>query len=124
MKYIEPTQKHSKCAYRALTLSGLSLLAAILNTIILPFILSPIALILSHLSKGRTKSKHISAQSATAIAIFSLILHIVLLSVKAFALWQNGSIMDDLNSTTQTLYNMSFEEYTDTVMEQMGISFE
>lgn len=124
MKYLEPTQKHSKCAYRALTLSGLSLLAAILNTIILPFILSPIALILSHLSKGRTKTKHISAQSATALAVFSLILHIFLLTIKAVALWQNGSIMDDLNSTTQTLYNMSFEEYTDAVMEQMGISFE
>lgn len=121
MKYVELEPKHSKCAYRALTISGLSFVAAILNTIILPFILSPIAIILSHLSKGRLKEKHISAQAATVIAILSLILHIVLLGMKFFTFYQNGILMDDLNSATQTLYNETFEEYTNDILEELGI---
>ena len=75
MEYVKSETKHSKTAYSALTVSGISFVSAILGVFFMPFILSPIALILSHLSKGRLKVRHFAAQAATVVAILAFILN-------------------------------------------------
>ncbi len=124
MNYVQPESKHAKCAYRALTLSGISFFAAILNTLFLPFILSPIALIFSHLSKGRLKSKHIAAQAATVISILALIVNIVMIGFNFYRFQYDESFKNELNEASQALYGISFEQYEKDLLSSLGLEYE
>lgn len=124
MKYVKPDSKHSKCAYRALTLSGISFFSAILNTVFLPFIFSPLAIIFSHLSRGRVKGKHIAAQAATVIAIISLIINIALTGLTIYRFGHDDAFKKELDEASQTLYGISFEKYTSELLNQIGVRLE
>ena len=122
MEYIKPEYKHSKTAYRALTLSGISLLSAFLSVVFLPFILSPIAMIMSHLSKGRTKSKHRAAQAATVLAIIALIVNSVIIGYSVNKFKNDPEYRAKLDSVVQSLYGMSLDEYTNSLLNDLGVT--
>ena len=86
MEYTDIKAKHSKTAYRALTISGISFVSAILGAFFLPPILSPIAMIISHLSKGRLKTRHFAAQAATVVAIIAFIINSVMIGFSLYRL--------------------------------------
>lgn len=124
MNYIQNDYRHSKTAYRALTISGISLVSAALNTILLPFILSPIALIFAHLSKGRTKSGHFAAKAASVLAVLALILNSLIIGYTIHKFVNDDEYKAKINSTFTQMYGMTMEEYTAQALQSAGISID
>ena len=122
MDYVNPESKHSKTAYRALTLSGISFLSAALSIVFIPFILSPVAMILSHLSKGRMKTRHIAAQAATVIAILSLILNCAVIGFTVYKVYTDPVYKSRLNVAFERMCGMSIDEYNELIMNDLRIS--
>lgn len=122
MNYVNPESKHSKTAYRALTISGISILSALLSVFFLPFILSPIAMILSHLSKGRLKTRHIAAQAATVIAVIALILNTAIVGVTLYKFNTDPVYKARLNVVFERMYGVTVDEYTETILNDLKLT--
>lgn len=122
MKYVEQQAKHSKTAYRALTLSGISLVSAALSVVFLPFILSPLAIIFSHLSKGRLKTKHFAAQAATVIAILALILNTAIIGITVYRYKYDPVYRANIESIFVASTGMTVDEYTNYLLETSGVT--
>ena len=114
MEYVKSEAKHSKTAYRALTFSGVSFLSAVLGIPFLPFILSPIAMIFSHLSKGRLKTRHFAAQAASVIAVLAILLNIAMVGFTVYRYQTDPAVRNKVNSIMESYYGMTMEEYTET----------
>lgn len=122
MNYVQNDYRHTKTAYRALTLSGIALVSAALSTVILPFVLSPIALIFAHLSKGRTKSKHFAARAASVMAILALILNFLIIGFTIYKFNHDEAYRAKIDSLFVQMYGVTMEEYTNQALEAAGIS--
>ena len=122
MNYVPNDYRHTKTAYRALTLSGISLVSAALSTVILPFVLSPIALIFAHLSKGRTKAKHFAANAATIMAVLALILNCFIIGHTIHKFNTDAKYREEINSFFVQMYGMTMEEYTTQMLQSAGIT--
>ena len=122
MNYVQNDYRHTKTAYRALTLSGIALISAALSTVILPFVLSPIALIFAHLSKGRTKSKHFAARAASVMAILALILNFLIIGFTIYKFNHDEAYRAKIDSLFVQMYGVTMEEYTNQALEAAGIS--
>ncbi|MBP5529000.1 MAG: hypothetical protein J6X80_03020 [Lachnospiraceae bacterium] len=121
MEYVKSEAKHSKTAYSALTLSGLSFVSAALGVFFFPFILSPIAMIISHLSKGRLKARHFAAQAATVVAVLALILNCGMMALGVYKFKTDPEIRNRYNAIMQEMYGISFDEYLQSVKEEFSI---
>lgn len=122
MEYVKPETKHTKLAYRALTISGLSFLGAILQTIFLPFILSPLAIIFSFISKGRLKSKHVAAKAATIVAIAAFILNLGVISLDIYRFENDAHYRAQINATSVMLYGITMDQAIEQLLETYGVS--
>ncbi|MCR5848864.1 MAG: hypothetical protein K6G75_12230 [Lachnospiraceae bacterium] len=122
MDYVNCEQKHSKTAYRALTVSGISFVSAIFGIVFIPFILSPVALIFSHLSKGRLKSKHIAAQAATVVAILALLVNVFMIGLGIYKFKTDPVVRQKINETMESMYGMSLDEYTEMIIDETRIT--
>ena len=109
MNYVQNDYRHTKTAYRALTLSGIALISAALSTVILPFVLSPIALIFAHLSKGRTKSKHFAARAASVMAILALILNFLIIGFTIYKFNHDEAYRAKIDSLFVQMYGVTIE---------------
>lgn len=116
MDYVKPETKHFKSAYTALTISGLSFLSAIMNTVFFPFILSPIAIILSALSRGRLKEKHFAAQAATVIAIIAMILNVLLMGFTLYRYQTDTVYRVAQNAQFKEMYGITIDEAVDNII--------
>ena len=121
MEYIKSETKHSKTAYSALTVSGISFVSAILGVFFMPFILSPIALILSHLSKGRLKVRHFAAQAATVVAILAFILNCGMIAFGIYKIQNDPTVRGKYDAVMQEMYGMTLDEYTQSVKDEFMI---
>ena len=121
MEYVKSEAKHSKTAYSALTVSGLSFLSAVLGLSLFPFILSPIAMIISHLSKGRMKVRHFAAQAATLVAILAFIINGGMIALGVYKFKTDPQVRNRYNTVMQEMYGMSFDEYLANVKEEISI---
>ena len=119
MEYVKSEAKHSKTAYRALTFSGVSFLSAVP---FLPFILSPIAMIFSHLSKGRLKTRHFAAQAASVIAVLAIILNLAMTAFTIYRYQNDPAVHNKINSIMESYYGMTMEEYTETLLNETRIT--
>ena len=122
MEYVKSEVKHSKTAYRALTFSGVSFLSAVLGIPFLPFILSPIAMIFSHLSKGRLKTRHFAAQAASVIAVLAIILNLAMTAFTIYRYQNDPAVHNKINSIKESYYGMTMEEYTETLLNETRIT--
>ncbi len=122
MNYVNPESKHTKTAYRALTISGISILSALLSIFFLPFILSPIAIILSHLSKGRLKTRHIAAQAATVVAVAALILNTAIVGATLYKFNTDPVYKARLNVVFERMYGVTVDEYTETILNDLKLT--
>ena len=138
MEYVKSETKHSKTAYRALTISGLSFLSAVFGVIIypfflspiamifsglniFPFFLSPIAMIFSHLSKGRLKARHFAAQLATVIAILAYIINIGMIAYGVYTFQNDAYVRNSFNTMLENVYGMSLDEYTEMIINETKV---
>lgn len=121
MEYTDIKAKHSKTAYRALTVSGISFVSAILGVFFLPPILSPIAMIISHLSKGRLKTRHFAAQAATVVAIIAFIINSVMIGFSLYRLQTDPEARAQLSTVLEKAYGMTLDEYTEMVNEEIRV---
>jgi len=121
MEYKKIEAKHSKTAYSALSLSGLSLVSAALGVFFMPFILSPIAMIISHLSKGRLKARHFAAQAATILAILAFIINIGMMALGIYKIQNDPEVRNRYNAVMQEMYGMSFDEYMQNIKDEISI---
>ena len=121
MEYVKSETKHSKTAYRALTISGLSFLSAVFGLIIYPFFLSPIAMIFSHLSKGRLKARHFAAQLATVIAILAYIINIGMIAYGVYTFQNDAYVRNRVNTMLENVYGMSLDEYTEMIINETKV---
>ncbi len=121
MEYVKSETKHSKTAYRALTISGLSFLSAVFGLIIFPFFLSPIAMIFSHLSKGRLKARHFAAQLATVIAILAYIINIGMIAYGVYTFQNDAYARNRFNTMLENVYGMSLDEYTEMIINETKV---
>ena len=122
MEYVKSEAKHSKTAYSALTVSGLSFLSAVLGLSLFPFILSPIAMIISHLSKGRMKVRHFAAQAATLVAILAFIINGGMIALGVYKFKTDPQVRNRYNTVMQEMYGMSLDEYFQTLQEQFSVT--
>lgn len=122
MEYVKSEAKHSKTAYRALTFSGVSFLSAVLGIPFLPFILSPIAMIFSHLSKGSLKTRHFAAQAASVIAVLAIILNLAMTAFTIYRYQNDPAVHNKINSIMESYYGMTMEEYTETLLNETRIT--
>ena len=122
MEYVKSEAKHSKTAYRALTISGVSFLSAILGIPFLPFILSPIAMIFSHLSKGRLKTRHFAAQAATVISILAIITNFAMIGFTIYRYQNDPALRNRINTIMQNTYGMTMDEYTELLINETRIT--
>ncbi len=122
MEYVQIEAKHSKTAYRALTFSGVSFLSAVLGIYFLPFILSPIAMIFSHLSKGRLKTRHFAAQLATVISILAILLNFGMIGYSLYKYKTDPAVRNKVNAIMENTYGMSLDEYTDILINDTRIT--
>lgn len=122
MEYVNNNTNHTKTAYRALTVSGISFVSAALGIFIIPFILSPIAMIFSHLSKGRLKTRHFAAQAATVIAILSFILNGVMIGISVYKFNTDPEVRGKINSMMESVYGISLDEYTESIMDEFQVT--
>ena len=121
MEYVKSETKHAKTAYSALTLSGLSFVSAILGVFFMPFILSPIAMIISHLSKGRLKTRHFAAQAALVVAILAFILNCAMIALGIYKIQNDPEVRGKYDAIMQEMYGMSLDEYTEMVTEEFKV---
>ena len=121
MEYVKSETKHAKTAYSALTLSGLSFVSAILGVFFLPLILSPIAMIISHLSKGRLKTRHFAAQAALVVAILAFILNCGMMALGIYKIKNDPEVRGRYDAIMQEMYGMSLDEYTEMVTEEFKV---
>ena len=122
MEYVKSEAKHSKTAYLALTFSGVSFLSAVLGIPFLPFILSPIAMIFSHLSKGRLKTRHVAAQAASVLAVLAIILNLAMTAFTIYRYQNDPAVHNKINSIMESYYGMTMEEYTETLLNETRIT--
>ena len=121
MEYVKSETKHAKTAYSALTLSGLSFVSAILGVFFMPFILSPIAMIISHLSKGRLKTRHFAAQAAIVVAILAFLLNCGMIVLGIYKIQNDPQVRGRYDAIMQEMYGMSLDEYTAMVTEEFKV---
>ena len=121
MEYVKSETKHSKTAFSALTLSGLSFVSAILGVFFMPFILSPIAMIISHLSKGRLKTRHFAAQAALVVAVLAFILNLGMIALGIYKIQNDPEVRGRYDAIMQEMYGMSLDEYTEMVTEEFRV---
>ena len=124
MEYVKSETKHVKTAYSSLTISGISLVSALLNVFFLPFILSPIAIILSHLSKGRLKTKHVTAKASMLLAILAMIINCLLIGLNIYRFKYDAGYRAKLDQVTRMYYGVSLDEYMDEAMKNLGIAIQ
>lgn len=124
MNYVKPETKHAKCAVRALTISIISLVSAVVCTVFLPFILSPIAIIMAHISKGRLKHKHIAGQAAIAIAVISLFLNCTIIGYSLYRYQTSSVVRDRVNTAFYQTTGMTIQQYEDELLKNTGISID
>ena len=122
MEYVKSEAKHSKTAYRALTFSGVSFLSAVLGIPFLTLILSPIAMIFSHLSKGRLKTRHFAAQAASVIAVLAILLNIAMVGFTVYRYQTDPAVRNKVNSIMESYYGMSMDEYTEMLINETRIT--
>lgn len=123
MNYINSEVKHNKCAGKALVISGLAMLSAILQTVFLPFILAPIAMILSHISKGRTKSRPNAAKVATLISIGALFVNVFIIGFNVYLYYNNADYRNQLNQTYESMTGMTLEEYYEDLLSSYQLPY-
>ena len=123
MEYVKSEAKHSKTAYSALTISGLSFLSAAIGIYIFPFLLSPIAMIISHLSKGRLKTRLFLAQAAIVVAIVAYILNCCKLGLAIYKYENDPATRNSVNADFKEAFGISPDEYTQKLSEEFSIIF-
>ena len=87
----------------------------------MPFILSPIALIISHLSKGRLKARHFAAQAATVVAVLAFILNCAMIAFGIYKLQNDPVVRGRYDAVMQEMYGMTLDEYTAMVTEEFRV---
>ena len=121
MEYVKSETKHVKTAYAALSLSSISIISAVLSVFPIPIVLSPIAMIISHLSKGRMKVRHFAAQAATLVAILAFIINGGMIALGVYKFKTDPQVRNRYNAVMQEMYGMSFDEYLANVKEEISI---
>ena len=119
MEYVKTEAKHAKTAYSALTVSGLSFVSAVLGVFFMPFILSPIAMIISHLSKGRLKTRHFAA---VVVAIIAFIINGCMIALGVYKFKTDPEIRNRYNTAMQEMYGMTLDEYFQTLQDQFSVT--
>ena len=122
MEYVKSEAKHAKTAYSALTVSGLSFVSAVLGVFFMPFILSPIAMIISHLSKGRLKTRHFAAQAALVVAILAFILNCGMMALGIYKIKNDPEVRGRYDAIMQEMYGMSLDEYFQTLQDELSVT--
>ena len=87
----------------------------------MPFILSPIAMIISHLSKGRLKTRHFAAQAAIVVAILAFILNCGMIALGIYKIQNDPQVRGRYDAIMQEMYGMSLDEYTAMVTEEFKV---
>ena len=121
MEYVKSETKHAKTAYSALTVSGLSFVSAVLGVFFMPFILSPIAMIISHLSKGRLKTRHFAAQAAIVVAILAFIINGGMMALGIYKIKNDPEVRSRYNTAMQELYGMTLDEYMQNLKDEFSV---
>ena len=88
----------------------------------MPFILSPIAMIISHLSKGRLKTRHFAAQAATVVAILAFILNCGIIGWGVYKFKTDPEVRNKYDAIMQEMYGMTIDEYTQMVVDEFTVT--
>lgn len=121
MTFTEPEYYHIKLARTAKTLSFIAIITALLQTVIFPYILGGLSIIFAVISKGRNKHYQLNAKLAILISVGVLFLNTLFVGITTYNLFFNEAFKEQLNTTTQELYNMDFDEYVNQIYGAYGI---
>ena len=120
MNYVDTDSRHIKMARTAGIISFVSMGFSILGTIIFPFILSPISLILAILSKGKTKAFTLWAKLAVIISIIALIINSFFTAFGVYMCFFDTTYQTEINEMMQEYYGMSLDEFKDSLKTEFN----
>jgi len=86
-------------------------ITALLQTIIFPFIFGGLSIIFATLSKGKTKAYQLNAKIAIIISVITLICNTAFTGVAYYLIFYSPTYKEYLNTTWETVYGMSWDEY-------------
>ena len=112
----EPAYQHNKLANTAKTLAIAAIITAVLQTVILPYILGGISIILAAISKGNTSHYALNAKFAIWISLGTIVLNTLFVGFTTYQLLFNDELKNQLNATSQQIYGMDYDEYLETVL--------
>lgn len=120
----EPAYQHNKLANTAKTLAIAAIVTALLQTVILPYILGGISIILAAISKGNTLHYTLNAKLAIWISIGTILLNTLFVGFTTYQLVFNDNFKKQLNATSQQLYGMDYDEYLETMFNTYSFQTE
>ena len=114
--------KARRLAGTAFFMSILSLLGAVLVTVILPYLLAPIAIVLAVLSRGGAGKMEKSARRAVLIGWIAILVNTAMIGGNYYILLHDAQAREQANRLMRQLYGYSFDDMLALIEQQYGIS--
>lgn len=122
MQYTTPEYLHKNLAGTARTFSFIAVISALFQTVIFPYIFGGLAIIFAVISKGNNARYQVNAKIAIWASVGVILLNSLIIGASVFLLYNSDTFTEQLNTTYEQLYGVTFDEYSQQLNEQYGIS--
>ncbi|WP_165443999.1 hypothetical protein [Lachnoclostridium sp. Marseille-P6806] len=113
--------KGKQMAGTAFFLSIAALLSTLLMTIVLPYVLAPVAVVLAFLSRGEARRMEAAARRAAIISAVALAVNTVMVGGSYYVLFTDAGMRETANRMTRQMYGYSFDDMLELLEQQYGI---
>lgn len=103
--------RRQRLAIIAQSLSVASLFSALFMTIIFPYILGGISIIMAVISKGKAQTTTIQAKLAILLSTVTIIGYSVVLGATFYNIFFNAEFRETLNQVYEEMYGVTYDEY-------------
>ncbi len=122
MSFSEPGFHHMKLARTAKTMAFFALFSALFQTVIFPYIFGGLSILFAAISKGNTKQYQLNAKIAIWISVIVMILNSLFIGITTYNILYNDAFKAKLNTTTQQIYGMNFDDFLDQIYDSYGFN--
>lgn len=104
-------------AKASLTIGAIALVSVFTFTIFPAIILGSLALILALLSRGAELEFHKTAKNGILMSVLAMVINVVLVGGTCFLILGDTSIHDEINTTYEEMFGMSYDEILEGIMD-------
>lgn len=113
--------KGKQMAGAAFFLSIAALLGTLLMTVVLPYVLAPVAAVLALLSRGEERRMEAAARRAAIISAVALAVNTAMIGGSYYMLLTDAGMRETANRMTRQMYGYSFDDVLELLERQYGI---